>query len=99
MTKRIRLKKGIKQGDMMSPILFNMAIDPLLYTLEKRGKGFTAAGLEVTSLAFADDLVLLSDSWSGMAENLAMLEKFKLKINPSQYHLLFSRGSVVPSTT
>lgn len=34
-TEQIMLKKGVKQGDPMSPILFNMAIDLLLYTLEK----------------------------------------------------------------
>lgn len=47
-------------------------------------------GQKVTSLAFADDLVLISDSWNGMAHNLWILEKFTdmtgLKGNPKKCH-------------
>lgn len=79
-----------------------MAIDPLLYTLEKHGRGFTLAGPPITSLAFADDLVLLSDSWSDMAGNLAVLEKLYtmtgLKVNPKKCHG-FCRGISGPKYT
>ncbi len=89
-TAKILLKRGVKQGDPLSPLLFNLAVDPLLYALERYGEGFCVKGGKVTSLAFADDLVLLSGSWQGMRNNLAILEQFcmttGLKVNPSKCH-------------
>lgn len=60
--KGIAMKVGVKQGDPMSPHLFNLAIDPLLLMLEERGVGFGQGTGKVTVLAYADDLVLLSNS-------------------------------------
>uniref|UniRef100_A0A671TQN5 Reverse transcriptase domain-containing protein n=1 Tax=Sparus aurata TaxID=8175 RepID=A0A671TQN5_SPAAU len=89
-TQSIELRRGVKQGDPMSPLLFNLSIDPLLRLLECEGAGSTACGVRVASLAFADDLVLLSDSWDGMSRNLAVLERFccmtGLKVNPKKSH-------------
>ena len=74
----------------MSPLLFNLSIDPLLWLLEREGAGLMACGVRVASLAFAGDLVLLSDSWDGMSRNLAVLERFccmtGLKVNPMKLH-------------
>ncbi|NWR53758.1 PO21 protein, partial [Regulus satrapa] len=67
---------GVKQGDPMSPLLFNIALDPLLCKLEAEGCGFQQGGTKVTAMAFADDLVLLSDSWEGMKTNIRILETF-----------------------
>uniref|UniRef100_A0A3B3U912 Reverse transcriptase domain-containing protein n=1 Tax=Poecilia latipinna TaxID=48699 RepID=A0A3B3U912_9TELE len=75
-TRSITLKVGVKQGDPMSPLLFNLCLDPLLTFLDQRGSGFTLSGQSITTLAYADDLVLLSGSWTGMARNLLILEKF-----------------------
>jgi len=49
---------GVKQGDPMSPILFNLSIDPLLCKLESEGSGFQHYVRNITTMAFADDLVL-----------------------------------------
>jgi len=72
----IAIKVGVKQGDPLSPLLFNLAIDPLLCKLESEGVGFGKGCGKVTVLAYADDLVFLSDSWIGMSRNLAILEAF-----------------------
>lgn len=89
-TKPIQIKVGVKQGDPLSPLLFNLAIDPLLRTLDVEGCGFKIGGHSVTSFAFADDLVLVSDSWIGMDKNLRILEKFSemtgLEVNPTKCH-------------
>ncbi|GLD71006.1 uncharacterized protein AKAME5_002232600 [Lates japonicus] len=75
-TDRIHSKVGVKQGDPLSPLLFNLALDPLLYMLEDKGVGFKVGDQSLTALAFADDLVLLSDSYKGMERNLQILEIF-----------------------
>lgn len=89
-TGKIWLRNGVKQGDPLSPLLFNMAIDPFLYTLDRLGSGLTAGGCDIKSMAFADDLVLLSDTWGGMCNNLALLDKFcqmtGLRVNPKKCH-------------
>ncbi|GLD64747.1 uncharacterized protein AKAME5_002927600 [Lates japonicus] len=89
-TDRIHSKVGVKQGDPLSPLLFNLALDPLLYMLEDKGVGFKVGDQSLTALAFADDLVLLSDSWKGMERNLQILEIFSgltgLKVNLSKCH-------------
>ncbi|NWX25049.1 PO21 protein, partial [Aegotheles bennettii] len=66
----IGIRIGVKQGDPMSPLLFNLALDPLLCKLEEEGNGFQHCARKVTTMAFADDLVLLSASWDGMARNI-----------------------------
>jgi len=94
---RIYIKVGVKQGDPLSPLLFNLALDPLLGMLETKGVGFGDGECKVTVLAYADDLVFLSDSWSGMSRNLAILEAFcditGLRVNTSKCHgFLLAKG-------
>ena len=82
----IEVGRGIKQGDPLSPILFNMALDPLICALEENDWGFRTGGTRIPALAFADDLALVSESPSQMAEMLGKLEEFcersGLGVNP-----------------
>ncbi|NWS72049.1 PO21 protein, partial [Crotophaga sulcirostris] len=71
----IGILKGVKQDDPMSPLLFNLSVDPLLCKLEEEGN-FQQSSKKITSLAFADDLVLLSYSWEGMQKNIEIVEVF-----------------------
>ncbi|XP_049425577.1 uncharacterized protein LOC125884643 [Epinephelus fuscoguttatus] len=93
-TADIAMKVGVKQGDSMSPLLFNIALDPLVQTLEREGQGFVADGKSITALAFADDLVLLSSSWDGMVANLDVLETFceltGMRVQPGKCHGFFA---------
>ncbi|NWX67292.1 PO21 protein, partial [Promerops cafer] len=75
-TDHIQIRVGVKQGDPMSPLLFNLAMDPLLCALEESGNGYHQGPSSVTAMAFADDLVLLSDSWENMKKNIKILETF-----------------------
>ncbi|NWW00750.1 PO21 protein, partial [Machaerirhynchus nigripectus] len=72
----IMIQVSVKQGNPMSPLLFSLAVDPLLCKLEECGKGYQQEGNTVTVMAFADDLVLSSDSWEGMESNIKILETF-----------------------
>lgn len=75
-TDPIQIRVGVKQGDPMSPLLFNLAMDPLLCKLEESNNGYHQGLNSITAMAFADDLVLLSDSWENMKRNIEILETF-----------------------
>uniref|UniRef100_A0AAV2L9F4 Reverse transcriptase domain-containing protein n=1 Tax=Knipowitschia caucasica TaxID=637954 RepID=A0AAV2L9F4_KNICA len=88
-TKEIPIKLGVKQGDPLSPLLFNLALDPLLYALDDGRAGFEfGEDAAIAAMAFADDLVLVSGSWEGMRSNLAVLDAFcdrvGLAVNPDK---------------
>ena len=97
-TAKIFMRIGVKQGDPLSPLLFNLAIDPLLSKLENFGEGYGDAGNSMAVLAYADDLVLLSDSWDGMYRNIGILEAFcglsGLKVNSAKCHGFFIAGGM-----
>ena len=67
---KIWMKRGVKQGDPLSPILFNLVIDQLLRTLERADLGFHLGGRRLSCLAFADDLLLIGSN-SREVEELA----------------------------
>lgn len=55
---KIFLQRGVKQGDPLSSFIFNAVIEPLLHQLEKMSGYRINGGTTVSSLAFADDLIL-----------------------------------------
>lgn len=60
-TRSFIVNKGVRQGCVMSPTLFNLYIADLDRELEKRGIGGVALGAKrIWSLAYADDMVLLA---------------------------------------
>ncbi|XP_071652959.1 uncharacterized protein [Temnothorax longispinosus] len=58
----IELKSGVKQGDPLSPFIFNVCMDLIIDRLE-RMEGFQVKeGLSISCLAFADDIILIADT-------------------------------------
>ncbi|GCC38609.1 hypothetical protein chiPu_0017124 [Chiloscyllium punctatum] len=78
LTTPITIERGIKQGDPLSPILFNIALDQLVCSLERANSGVSmplgGRRVNCSTLAFADDIALLSDSH--MARNLKLLQAY-----------------------
>jgi Reverse transcriptase (RNA-dependent DNA polymerase) len=56
------VKNGVKQGGIISPILFCMYFDDVLFRLQRAGVGCFLGHLFVGALAYADDIVLLAPS-------------------------------------
>ncbi|GFU59195.1 retrovirus-related Pol polyprotein from type-2 retrotransposable element R2DM [Trichonephila clavipes] len=80
-TPPISLKSGVKQGCPLSGILFNMAIDHVLRSIQDQRENRVI-------LAFADDLVLLAESPEELQEMLQAtadeLSLLHLRLNPTK---------------
>lgn len=77
-TNPIQIRRGVKQGDPLSPTIFNMVIEELLDQLDEGNITATIQDrtFRVPVLAFADDLILLFDSEAEAQIKLNAVEKF-----------------------
>ena len=59
----IRIKRGIFQGDSLSPLLFTMSLNPLSQELQKTGYGYQLdEQTKINHLFYVDDLKLYGTS-------------------------------------
>lgn len=68
----IKIGRGVSQGDPLSPLLFNLVVDRALGILSE-DVGYQMGDRLVNALAYADDIVLLASTRSGLQENLTRL--------------------------
>lgn len=69
------VKKGVKQGDPLSSILFNCALEEIFRKLNWEGKGINVNGVWLSNLRFADDIVLIAKSNNELTEMISELKE------------------------
>ena len=73
---QFKVANGTKQGSVLSSFFWNVYLDDLLKELRVSGFGCYIAGVFMGATAYANDLLLLSPTRSGMAEMLKICEKY-----------------------
>jgi hypothetical protein len=56
------IKRGVRQGDPISPKLFSAVLEMVFRNLDWRNKGLNINGENLSHLRFADDLIIFSES-------------------------------------
>ena len=91
-------KRGVRQGCNLSPLLFCLYVADLEQTLRNEQSGaVTLVHTRLPLLMFADDLVLLADSNTGLQRSLDILaeycQKWHIKVNQEKTKVVvFSRS-------
>ena len=63
LSRGFRVKRGVRQGCVLSPYLFNILAEMVMReVLEGYEGGFQIGGRRVTNLRYADDIILLACS-------------------------------------
>ena len=78
-SKFFNVTNGVKQGGILSPILFCIYIDELLCELKSSGFGCYVGSTYCGSLGYADDITLLSPSVFGLQKLLNICENYARK--------------------
>ena len=80
-SKRFSVRNGVRQGAIISPVLFCVYLDVLLSRLDSQGVGCRIGSLFVGALAYADDLALVAPSANSMRNMLRICDEFAAQFN------------------
>jgi len=78
-------KMGVRQGDTLSPLLFNVYINGIVERVKAMGGGALVGEVRIPILMFADDMVLMAESeeeLEGMMERVKdFCDQWRLEVN------------------
>jgi len=96
------VETGLKQGDALSQLLFNIALEKAVRTLQNEARGLNVDQYQIKVLGFADDLNVLGDSLDDTMRVTEILERaaerIGLQINADKTKLMELVGCVGNAT-
>lgn len=80
---KIGIFRGVKQGDLLSPLLYNLCLEPLLEAVDKNTDGTNINEVnKIPALVFADDIVFLGkDKMEAQKQLLEYLNNLGMNIS------------------
>ena len=95
-TKWFNSEIGLKQGCVLSPILFALYLKSTGDKLLKTGVGIQFGNIKIPTLFFADDMILMSNKAEDMNKLLrvlgGILARIKMEVNCSKSQMLVIKG-------
>ena len=89
-----RIERGVRQGDTISPKLFNAALEQVFRQLDWENAGIVVNGERLNHLRFADDIVFISSSGTEMEQMLNQLSNrshdLGLRMNMKKTKVMFN---------
>nr|ADI61818.1 endonuclease-reverse transcriptase [Bombyx mori] len=90
----IQLRRGVRQGDVISPKLFTNALEDMFKTLDWKKMGININGQYISHLRFADDIVLMAESLQDLQQMLNGLadssRRIGLRMNMDKTKVMFN---------
>jgi len=87
-TKVFDLHTGVRQGCVMSPVLFSFFINGLAREIKKNTQGVSVGDTRVRLLLYADDIVLLAETSKDLQDMLDIVteysKKWRFRVNPKK---------------
>ncbi|KAI5644176.1 reverse transcriptase (RNA-dependent DNA polymerase) domain-containing protein [Phthorimaea operculella] len=91
-SKKGTIKKGVRQGCCLSPLLFNLYIEEAINEIREKTEGVKFNGIHIHWIRFADDIALIAESKEQLQSNMNIMntifQNYKLKINVSKTKVL-----------
>ncbi len=88
---------GLKQGCVLSPLLFDVFVDDLVTEVNAANAGVMIGASMISLLLFADDIVLLAESAEDLQRSLDTVEgwcrKWRLELNTEKSEVMVVNGA------
>ena len=94
LSKPFAISRGIHQGSVLSPTLFNLVMDPLLSKLRARCLGLSINGLFLGAFAYADDIRTTASNLADATEQVLTVHSFT---ESRGLHLCPEKCAIFPS--
>ena len=94
-SEKINIKKGVRQGDTMSPMLFTAVLEEVFKTLNWENTGLNINGVYLNHLRFADDITVVTNSLDDIQLKIQQLSdasaKVGLKMNLAKTKIVLNK--------